>query len=379
MVCFGLGLGLFEAVAAADAIFPEPVVGRARWGDDADTRELGLLVDMRALGVLAADRLASFPARRYGLEDQIPALISARAGLRAAFRDTPLILVARVDIAESARPYRDARAGAVTDGVLDDLYLEWTAARPFHLVVGRARVPWSKPRQFDELDEPLGSPPFVADRIAPDRRWGALVVGDLGAAAYAAGAWEDFDALEPRIRVGDPSSGGAFVTGAWLEWTPRAPMYGGNPVGAIVGARGPLPTPRNDPWFDTWRISAGAGALARVRDDGSTRFDLALSVLTKWGPVSGQAEVFLASEAGKQTLGGDAELMVTPVDRIALSLRGEFDDGAPNGGEHSAAAAVQYHVTKDRRNRLGVVAWVRRDVDRDTPYDAVTVFLQASL
>jgi hypothetical protein len=370
---------LGAARAAADPIFPEPVVGKAHWGDDSDPGEIGLLVDMRALGVLAADRLASFPARRYGLEDQVPALIAAHAGARAVFRDLPLILVARADIAEAARPYHDSHVGAVVDGVLDDLYLEWTAARPFHLIVGRARVPWSKPRQYEELDEPLGSPAFIVDRIAPDRRWGAVVIGDLGAASYAAGAWEDFDALEPRVRVGDPSSGGAFATGAWIEWTPRAPMYGGNPVGAIVGARGPLPTPRTDPCFDTWRISVGAGALARLREDGSTRFDLAMSALTKWGPVSAQAEIFIARDGGRQQLGGDAELMVTPIDHIAVSVRGEFDDGAPNGGERSAAAAIQYHVTKDRRNRVGIVGWRRRDVSRNTPYDALAVFLQASL
>jgi len=334
---------------------------------------------VRALGVLTANRLASWPARRFGLETQLPALIAARAGLRVALHDAPIVLVARADIAESARPYVAPGVGPVTGSVIDDLYAAWQPSPELELVVGRARVPWSKPRQFEELDEPLGAPPFVVDRIAPDRRYGALVTGDLGAVAYAAGGWEDLDALEPRERVGDPSAGGALLGGAWIEWTPRAPMYGSNPTGRVVGARGPLPTPRTDPWFDTWRVSFGAGGLARVREDGSSRFDLSLSGLTKWGPLAAQAELLIARDRGKQEVGGHAELMVTPIDRIALSVRGELDGGAPGGGEWSAASAIQYHVTKDRRNRIGVVGWLRRDENRGTPYDGLVVFLQASL
>lgn len=366
----------FCATARGEPIFPEPVPGKARWGDDNDAGELALLAEVRALGVLTADRLASWPALRLGLQQWLPALVTARAGLMAELHDVPLKFVGRADIGIQARPYFEDGVGPVSGLVIDDLYADWKPSRAFELVVGRARVPWSKTRQVDEIDEPFGAPPFLIDRIAPDRRWGALVLGDLGAVSWSAGAWEDVDELEPRVRVGDPSSGGVFAGGVWLEWTPRAPLNG-----ADIGPKshGPLPTFQADPWYGTWRYSLGAGALARLREDGSTRFDLALSALMKWGWFSAQAEALFARDRGDLQLGGHLELMVVPIERVAFSIRGELDGGAPNGGEWSAAAALQYHVTKDRRNRIGVVGWLRRDEDRGTPYDALVVFLQASL
>jgi len=372
--------GTVGGTALADPIFPEPVAGKGRLGDDGEAAgQVGLVAEMRALGVLTVDRLASWPAQRLGLEAQVPALVAARAGLIAGLTDTPVTFVARVDISDAARPYVPDGIGRIAGGIVDDLYLAWRPSPVIELVMGRARVPWSRPRQYEELDEPLGAPPFITDRIAPDRRYGALLTGDLGAVAYAAGAWEDVDALEPRLRVGDPSANGAFIGGGWIEWTPRAPMYGSNPVGKIVGARGPLPTPRTDPWFETWRWSLGGGAISRIRSDGSLRLDAAASGLVKWTFLAASGEVIYSRESTRVALGGHLELMTTPLDRIALSIRGEVDNDAPNGGEMSASAAFQYHVTKDRRNRIGLIGWVRRDKARDTPYDGLVVFLQASI
>jgi hypothetical protein len=36
-------------------------------------------------------------------------------------------------------------------------------------------------------------------------------------------------------------------------------------------------------------------------------------------------------------------------------------------------------VTRDDRNRVTLVGWLRRDVDRGTPYDGLVVYLQAAL
>src|SRR5262249_2856193 len=150
--------------------------------------------------------------------------------------------------------------------VATDLYARWRPAPEANVIVGRARVPWSKPRQIDELEDPFGAPPFVVDRIAPDRRWGALLLGERAHVAYSAGVWEDLDALEPRIRVGDASAGGALAAAAWLEWTPGA---------SLENVGGPLPARTDDPRWEQVRLSFGAGALGRTGDRGG-RFDGAL-------------------------------------------------------------------------------------------------------
>src|SRR5262249_40605028 len=233
--------------------------------------------------------------------------------------DLPLSFVGRADIGVQARPYVDDSLGPVSGLVIDDLYADWRPASAFELIVGRARGPWAQPRPVDQVDEPLGPPPVIPHPITPDRRWGALILGDLGAISWAAGAWEDLDTLEPRVRVGDPSSGGAFAGGVWVEWTPRAPMDG---AGVGPKSRGPLATFQADPWYDTWRYSLGAGVLSRIREDGSTRYDFALSALSKWGPFSAQAEAILSRDHGAQDLGGHVELMLVPIERIAVSIRG---------------------------------------------------------
>src|SRR5262249_2266713 len=166
--------------------------------------------------------------------------------------------------------------------VIDDAYAFFRPFPALQILAGRAPVPFAKERQYDEIDEPLGAPPFLVDRVTPDRRYGVLVLGDLGGAAYALGASEDLDAVEPRRPRDDPSAGGAFALALHVEWTPRAPMMGSNPPGKVEGARGPLPTPSTDPWWDEARVSVGLGGLLRVREDGSTRLDGSVSAQLKW-------------------------------------------------------------------------------------------------
>src|SRR5262249_28356239 len=181
---------------------------------------------MRALGVLVANRLAEWPDRRLGLEAQRPALIAGRVGGVADLADAPVTFVLRVDFGELARPSLPDGVGQVFGAVIDDAYAFF---RPFparQTLAGRARVPFAKGRQYDESAEPLGAPPFLVDRVTPDRRYGVLVLGDLGGAAYALGAYEDLDAVEPRRPLDDPSAGGAFALAPPLHCTPPPPPIG---------------------------------------------------------------------------------------------------------------------------------------------------------
>jgi hypothetical protein len=338
------------------------------------------------VGVLDASRLAAWPDRRAGLEVERPQLVAGRAGVVAHFRCAPVSLVLRVDGAEPTRPWVDTRSiGARLGAAVDDAYLLWRPARPAWLVVGRARVPWSKLRQFEELDLPLGAVPVLVDRVAPDRRAGATLYGDLGALAWAAGGYEDVDALEPRARVGDPSAGGRFAGVAHLEWTPRGPMMGSRPPGRVPGALGPLPTPRRDPWWDAARASFGVGLLWRRPGGGGARLDAALSAQAKWRWLAALGEAVVSSDGaacapgGRRCFGAHGELMATPTDRLALTVRYEWDGGAGARGEWAAWAGATWHVTRDRRNKLALVGWLRRDVDRGTGYDGTVVLLQAAL
>jgi hypothetical protein len=368
--------------AVGDPILDVPRAGKLRLGGgERDAGVLGLLGDAHMLGVVAASRLAAWPDRQQGIEPAHPQLVAARVGLVFHARCLPVSLLVRTDLAEPARAYVDRPAAAIASAMVDDAYVLVRAVRPAQLLVGRARVPFTRARQFDEADEPLGAPPFLVDRVTPDRRTGVALYGDLGALAYSVGGYEDLDDLEPRPRVGDPSLGGQLAAAAHLEWSPRAPLYGSNPPGRVAGARGPLPTPRADPWYGTWRPSLGLGALYRRREDGSTRVDVSFSVHSKWRWLAVLAEGIATPKDGEQdaTVGAHAALMIAPIDRLALTARAEWDGGAGEEGEWTAGGGATWHATKDRRNKVAFVGFVRRDVERGTAYDGALVYLQASL
>ena len=143
-------------------------------------------------------------------------------------------------------------------------------------------------------------------------------------------------------------------------------MTGSNPPGAIKGALGPLPTPRTDPWFRTVRPTLGLGALARIPREGSAELDASVSLLTKWRFVSVLAEL-LVLDLSDIALWG--ELCVTPFDWLSLSVRGEWQED-----QRSAWAGLNGHFTKDRRYRIGLLAWTR-DGLRDAT--SLLVVLQA--
>ncbi|HKA90186.1 MAG TPA: hypothetical protein VKE22_21140, partial [Haliangiales bacterium] len=316
--------------AHADPILQVPELGKVTAEGELGT--IGLLAEMRALGVLVANRLAEWPDRRLGLEAQRPALIAGRVGGVADLADAPVTFVLRVDFGELARPSLPDGVGQVFGAVIDDAYAFFRPFPALQILAGRAPVPFAKERQYDEIDEPLGAPPFLVDRVTPDRRYGVLVLGDLGGAAYALGAYEDLDAVEPRRPLDDPSAGGAFALALHVEWTPRAPMMGSNPPGKVEGARGPLPTPSTDPWWDEARVSVGLGGLLRVREDGSTRLDGSFSLQLKWRWLAALGETIATSGTPAQ-VGVHGTLMVTPIDLLALAVRGEWDPGALGGGQ----------------------------------------------
>ncbi|MBI4512045.1 MAG: hypothetical protein HY698_20605 [Deltaproteobacteria bacterium] len=363
--------------AAADPLYQAPTVGKARWGGgDEDLALVGLLAEARLLAVPRASARASWPDRTLALEEESPTLVAGRIGVVVVGRSIPASLVLRADLAEGLREEEtgsNAGWAATVDSYLDDAHLVATPWRPMQVVAGRSRVTWSKLRQFDEVDLPLGSVPFVIDRIAPDRRWGITVLGDLGALSYALGIHEDMDTLEPRFE-GDPSRGGQLVVSGHVESTPRAPMMGSNPPGKIPGAVGPMPTPTADPWYDVARVSVGLGSMWRQREDATARLDVALSAHVKWRLLAMVAEVIGTSDGGEGEVGGYGELIVTPIDRVALTVRGEWDGGMGESGIWVGTGGITWLATTDRRNKVAVIGTLRRDQQ-----DSMMVLFQASL
>lgn len=338
-------------------------------GGDEDVALISFLADVRAVGVLGADRLAVWADRALGIEPTQPQLVSARPGLLVDFRAVPLTLVARADFGEPARPLFELDAGAmvVVDSVVDDLYAWWRPSGAAQVIAGRQRVPFSRARLVEESAEPFGAPPFVIDRLAPDRRWGAALAGSWERLGYVAGAFADLDDLEPRQRFDDPSRGGAVAVAATVEWA--SPSF---------WPRGPLPVRRADPGFAIGQLAVSLGGLGRAREDGGVRLDGALGAQARWKALAAIGELLVSEDDGVD-VGGHLTLLATPIDRLVLGLRGEWDPGAAGGGAWSAAANVGWHVTKDRRNRIAVTGWLKRDADRGTPGDGIVVFLQASL
>ena len=367
--------------AAADPIFSPPPLGEGILSRSDDGALYGLVGEARLLGVAGAARLATFPDRRVGLEADAPLLLAGRAGV-VWHLAAPWTFVLRVDLAEATRlPETDGSVVSAAAALVDDAYALYRPGRAFTVAVGQLRVPFTKLRQFEESDLALGGVPFVVDRVAPDRRAGLMLVGDLGALAWAAGVYEDRLAAAPPglAPVAPGVADGAAVGVLHIEWTPVAPMMGSNPPGRVLGARGPLPTPRTDPWFATLRPSLGLSVLARLDEAGATTTDAALSLQFKWRAFAALAEGLVVSGGGRTAFGAWSELMFTPTDRLALAVRAEWDGGAGASGEYSAGGGFAWSTARDRRSRIGLFAFVHRDVERGTAYDGALVIVQAVL
>jgi hypothetical protein len=173
------------------------------------------------------------------------------------------------------------------------------------------------------------------------------------------------DTFEARTVAGDPSLGGRFMAAAHVEWTPRAP------IGADHLATNP-----DDPWYDTVRVSAGLGALARVRGDGFTgRTDLSTNLQLQWRRYAGIAELILTQDADV-TVAAAAEASVFVATRLALFTRADLDGSRQLW---TAGGGATWLVTADRRNKLALYGFARRGLEDAAPRDGIIVLLQASL
>ncbi|MFH0903488.1 MAG: hypothetical protein V2A73_22905 [Pseudomonadota bacterium] len=354
--------------AKADPILEIPQTETLRWGKGRDAPvSIGLALELRAQ-----------TRRELSVEQGASSLEAARIATVTNWRGRlPLTLVLRADLSEvlwrprHARPLLDNTTGGLVSAIVDDAYLVWRGSPIANLSIGRMPVFFAKLRHFDDANQPLGVLPPVVERIAPDRRWGTAVIGDLGAIAYGLGLYEDLDAMRPLARsephstLDDPSAGGRTIVVGRLEWTPLAPMMGSNPPGAVVGAAGALPTPRADPWFETLRLSFGVGGCWRERDSArGRRWDFSLSGQAKWRWWAALAEVFAsddpalgASPSAWRRMGGYAELLATPRDSVALMVGGEWDGGVGTDGEWTVSGGIGYHLTRNRRNKIVVSGW----------------------
>jgi len=280
----------------------------------------------------------------------------------------PFAFSLRADFSEALRldsdTFRDRPVAAI-DRHLDDAALWWTARVWATVVAGRHKVPFSRFRHLERGLLSAGAVPFLIDRVAPDRRWGATLLGDLGAMSYAVGAFADADDLELRAGAHDPSAAGRALIAAHVEWTPRAP------IGSDHKA-----TPSRDPWYRVARVSGGAGLLWRARDPGvGDRLDLSLSGQVKYRRYAAIAEMIVSSDAAELSLAGAGEASVLLIDKVALFARGDYDVAAELW---SVGGGISYFVTADRHNKVSLFGWARRDTEPGgAPRDGVIAQLQA--
>ncbi len=351
--------------------------------------ELALIAEMSALGVLGADQRTFFPGAG-DLQGGEPELAVMRVGLVGWSGCRPFGFALRADLAEGLRLDREdfeVHPVAAGDALVDDLYGVWTPRIWAQVWVGRQPVPFSRFRHQEHALLTGGAPPFVVDRIAPERRWGAAVHGDLGALAYAAGAYADgalFEQAPSReervpddapevdedgapLPLHDPSTGSRAALAAHVEWTPRAPI-----------GPGPLASPQADPWYGVPRVSAGAGALVRLREpELGSRVDLSMNGNGKWRALSALAELILSIDGGQVALAAAAEAGFLATDRFHVFVRTDYDIEVE---WWTAGGGAGWFVTADRWNRLTFFAWVRREKQElGADGDGAILQLQAAL
>lgn len=329
--------------------------------------------------ILAAEETAEYPEVGL-LEPASFDLTTARIGLFGGVGATRYVL--RVDLAEALRDRADDDSsgeppGATIDRFIDDAALWWQPRVWARFALGRHKVPFSRFRQLERSSLTAGAVPFVVDRLAPDRRWGASIYGDLGALAYALGTYADMDELEARRTPDpspdpssdpalstDPSAGGHMLATAYVWWTPRAPI-------------GPdhMPTPPSEPWFRTLRPAAGLGVMWRERRGGN-RLDISLAVQLAYRRFAAISEVLAYSDGRTLGLGASLQASVLISDGAVLFALGDYDSQLSTW---SAGGGAAFFVTRDRKNKLGLVGWARRELQGGPSRDAVLVQLQATL
>jgi hypothetical protein len=355
--------------AQADPVVAHPPLGKGLLRVDDEGRPHGsvaFVAEASILAVLGVERATTFPEVGQ-LTGGEPHLARARLGLVGGETGAPLAFSVRVDLSEGLRIDRAdylARPLQTANRFVDDAYVWWTPRSTFGAIAGRQKVPFSRFRQADEALLAAVAPPFLVDRIAPDRRWGVTATGEQGALAWAAGVYEDWHRLAAAADD-DPSAAGVVAAAAHVEWAPRGSL-----------GEGHLPVPRADRAHERLRTSTGAGLLVRGREQGGTRIDLSLSGGFQLRLLSAITETILSHDDGETALSAAAEAGVLVTDQFYLFARADTD---PAVDLRSAGAGVVYFATADRRNKLTFLAWARRDGDRGPRRDGIILQLHASL
>ena len=166
--------------------------------------------------------------------------------------------------------------------------------------------------------------------------------------------------MEPRIVTGDASLGRRAGVTATTAYTVR-----GRPVSH---------------WMDgDHHLAVRGGAMARFGNGGS-RVDAVLGIEGSWNRVSAVVEAIVSHDRDDpetgMSLAAAAESSVRLHQKAGAFVRLDRD------GErslYSVGAGVSYFATADRRNRISILGWLRRDDSGLSERDGIVVSLQAEL
>ncbi len=363
-----------------DPLIELPPAGKGTLTQNEDgTAELALVGEVDLLAVLGSEPATSYPEVGV-IKGNEPELGVARVGLLSV--GPSLSYLARADFSEALRVDLDLlkdRPIATIDAFLDDAVLWWTPEIWASVAIGRYKVPFSFFRQIERGKLTASSVPFFVDRVAPDRRWGVTFHGDIGSMNYAAGVYADFDELElragekddlsepdmdPEDPLRDPSSRGRSLAVLYVGGIPRAPKGSDH-----------MATPPSDPWFGIIRPAAGIGFMWRNRA-GTDRFDFSMNGQLKYRRIAAAGEILAYAEGDDLGIGIGGQISFLVSERAVVFARGEVD------GERELSAAgggLSVYATKDRRNKISLVGWVRRDFNDGPKRDGAVVHIQASL
>lgn len=364
-------LAILASAAPASADLPPR--SRLAWTGDGGETYQSLTLEFAAVAVLGANRLTGYPELGK-LSGGEPEMIRLRIG--AVGDNGRFGYAARVDIAETLRIGVDQLRfypATAASRLIDDLYGLWRPAPGLALTAGRQRVGTSRFRSVEVAELPAGAAPFAIERAIPDRRWGARARQRLGPLTVGAGGWVDGDSIEPRVAPNDPSFEDRGMISAELEWAIAGDGTGTwHPERGAVAADPALDDPSLDEPPSPPALHVVARAAPLVRIDDATRVDAVLGAEARFGRYGGLLELLWLD--GDLGAAGEGELTLHP--KVGLFTRGEID------GERrlwAAGGGVTYYPTVDRRNRISIYGWVRRELDPAPARDGVVLQLGAAL
>ena len=365
-----MALAIVAAPSIAVAELPPP--SRLTWTNRGGSYQ-SLTLEFAAVAVLGANRLTGFPevGKLGGGE---PEMIRLRIGNSGDFGVAGYAV--RFDIAETLRITEDQLRFyplASVSQVIDDLFGLWRPVPGFEITAGRQRVGASRFRSVEVADLPLATPPFVIDRVMPDRRWGARARLARGRLIAGLGAWIDTDEIEPRIAPNDPSFGDGGLGSAELGIA-----IAGDAAALWLPARRVRPAPElDDPKLEEPppppELHAGVRLSGLVRAGDQTRADAALGGELRYDRYGGLLELLLLD--GRHP-GAAAEAEVALHPNFATFIRGELDT---ERDQWASGAGISWYPTEDRRSRIALYAWLRRELDPAPARDGVILQLGAAL